>query len=185
MMRKIAVFCILFVMICSSKAAAGEVSPTGSVCWPMHFAGITVGINNDSHVVRLLGAGLFRKEEGDTGGRIFIDKGHSATLHVVFYTDKVVGELTIFTGVEPLSETEQKKAESQYFNPTGGFGNWHALHLGSKQEDVINNLGKPKSIDENHGWKYLTNCSCEIQDFFTIYFKDGRISKVIFSSPPG
>ncbi len=141
LMRKIAVLCIFFVLIYSSNAAADEVSPKGSVCWPMHFAGITVGINNDSHVVRLLGAGLFRKDEGDTGGRIFIDKRHSATLHIVFYTDKVVGELTISTGVLPLSAPDQKKAESQYFNPTEGFGNWHALHLGSKQEDVINNLG--------------------------------------------
>ena len=74
----------------------------------MHFAGITVGINNDPQVVRLLGDGLFRKNDSDTGGRIFVDKKHSATLYIVFYADRIAGDLILSAGVGNLPQTDQK-----------------------------------------------------------------------------
>src|SRR5258707_15062904 len=66
----------------------------GMVCWPLNFSGVTLGVTSDSQVERLLGKGVARKNEGDTGGRYFTDEGRTAMLHVVSYTDSVVGELT-------------------------------------------------------------------------------------------
>ena len=67
----------------------------GSVCWPLHISGITLGETNDSEVLRLLGKGLERTGQVETAGRFFTNKGHTATLHVISYTDEVVGEVTL------------------------------------------------------------------------------------------
>ena len=48
-----------------------------------------------------MGPGVFRKDEGDTGGRYYTESQGTATLHVVSYTDSVVGELTISAGIDP------------------------------------------------------------------------------------
>jgi hypothetical protein len=118
--------------------------PPGTVCWPLHFSGISLGLTTDSEVQRLLGKGVARKAEGDTGGRYFIDEEHTATLHVVSYTDYVVGEVTLRAGVDPAVPTnELKQAESKWFKPADGFGNWHALRLGSSRDDVA----KPAAVE--------------------------------------
>lgn len=169
----------------SSQVTAQEKPLSNGVCWPLNFAGITAGVNNDDQVVRLLGRGIFQQNAIDTGGRIFVDKKHTSMLQVICYTDRVVGDIIVSVGIENLLPIEQKKAESPYFNPMEGFGNWHALHLGSTEEEVINNLGQPESKGKDGGWRYLTNCTCEIQNYFTIYFKNGRINKVVFSAPAG
>lgn len=113
----------------------------GTVCWPLHVSGIVPGVTDDSQVKRLLGAGVVRRGEGDTGGRYFIDEAHTATLHVVSFTMNVVGEVTLRDGVDPnLRANELKQAESQWFRPDEGLGNWHALHLGSSQQEVLKNF---------------------------------------------
>ena len=114
--------------------------------------GITVGTTTDSQVQRLLGQGVFRQHEGDTGGRYFIDLKGSMTLHAVSYTDRVVGELTLLPGIDPtIRVSERKSAMTKWLDPDEGFGNWHALRLGSSKEEVFKNLGKPKkkSGDDN------------------------------------
>jgi hypothetical protein len=176
---------VILALTISFEASAQEKSSNSNVCWPLHFAGITAGVNNDDQVVRLLGQGLFNKNTGDTGGRIYIDKNHTASLQVVCYTDRIVGDITLSAGIDSISPKLQKKAVSLYFDPREGFGNWHALHLGSTEDEVIKNLGAPENKDKDGGWRYLTNCTCEIQDYFTIYFKNGRINKVVFSAPAG
>jgi hypothetical protein len=176
---------VIVALSLSFQATAQEKPSSSNVCWPLNFAGITAGVNNDDQVVRLLGQGIFQKNAGDTGGRIFVDKKHTSTLQTVCYSDRIVGDIILSAGIENLPPNEQKKAESPYFNPMEGFGNWHALHLGSTEEEVIKNLGQPESTSKDGGWRYLTNCTCEIQDFFTIYFEKGRIKKVVFSAPPG
>ncbi len=155
------------------------------VCWPLNFAGVTLGITTDPQVTRLLGEGLFQKNVPDTGERIFVDKKHTATLQTVSFTDWVVGEVTLAAGVEGISKTDLRKAESSFFNPEDGFGNWHELQLGSTQAEVEQNLGEPAEKDENGGWVYYTACACELPEYFTIYFTKGRIGKVVFSAPPG
>ena len=74
--------------------------PLSPVCWPLNFAGITLGVTTDSEVQRLLGKGVFRKDEGDTGGRYFIDSKHTATLHTVSYTDTVGRSAIIITAID-------------------------------------------------------------------------------------
>lgn len=158
----------------------------GAVCWPLHFSGITLGITNDSQVQRLLGRGVFRSKEGDTGGRYYIDKKAKATLHVVSYTDTIVGEVTIVEGISPeIAVSERKDAVTPWFSPDEGFGNWHALRLGSTKEDVLKNLGKPESEISTDEWRYSSTCTCELPEFFTMSFKNGRLFKIVLSSPPG
>lgn len=160
--------------------------PHGTVCWPLHFAGITLGISTDSHVQRLLGRGVFRATEGDTGGRYYIDKHAKATLHVVSYTDSIVGEVTISEGVSSeIAATERKKAVTPWFTPEEGFGNWHALRLGASKDDVLKNLGKPEKEISPDEWQYSVACTCELPEYFTLSFRSGRLVKIIFSAPPG
>jgi len=179
-MKNISVIIAVILLPFASPATAAE-----KVCWPLHFAGVTLGITTDPEVARLLGKGIFRKNEGDTGGRVFVDKAHTATLHTASFTDYIVGELTISVGTESLTKAELITAESDYFNPKDGFGNWHALRLGSTEAEVTKNLGTPAEKDQKSGWVYYTSCACEIPEYFTIYFTKGRITKVVFSAPAG
>ncbi len=176
---------ILIASILVSIASSGLAAEKEKVCWPLHFAGVTLGISTDPQVARLLGKGLFRKSDGDTGGRVFVDKAHTATIHTVSFTDQIVGELTLSVGTGSLTKAELKKAETAYFNPKDGFGNWHALKLGSTEAEVTQNLGEPSEKDKLGGWVYYASCACEIPEYFTIYFTKGRITKVTFSVPAG
>ena len=169
-----------------NSAPADSSTPPGSVCWPLHFSGITLGVTTDSQVQRLLGQGVFRKKEGDAGGRYFIDVKSSATLHVVGYTDAVVGELTILSGIDPaITPAERAHAATRWFNLDEGFGNWHALHLGSSKEDVLKNLGAPEKKKSTDEWTYSTTCTCELAEFFTLFFKNGQLFKIVMSAPAG
>lgn len=174
------------------STAADRIEPSrlvdtpGTVCWPLHFAGITLGVTNDSQVRRLLGDGVYRRSEGDTGGRYFVDKARRATLHVVMYTDSVVGELTVTAEIDSsLQKAEQSKAASKFFDPDEGFGNWHALHLGSTKADVLKNLGEPARKNNDDVWEYSTSCACEIPQSFAVRFRDGRLFQIVLSAPAG
>jgi hypothetical protein len=156
--------CALVVACMLATARSQELKlKRGTVCWPLNFSGITLGVTSDSEVERLLGKGVARKNESDTGGRYFIDEGHTATLHAVSYTDSIVGELTLRAGVDPaIHASELRQAESKWFKPTDGFGNWHALHLGSSPDDVLKNLGDPgkESPQMTGGTKPSVSASC-------------------------
>jgi hypothetical protein len=173
MNRQLTAVCGLAVACILLTAASQQLKlQRGMVCWPLHFSGITLGLTDDSEVERLLGKGVSRKDEGDTGGRYFIDEGHTATLHLVSYTDSVVGELTLRVGVDPaIQGNELKQAESKWFKPAGGFGNWHALRLGSSKDDVLKNLGEPKNRVAPNDWRYETICECELPEYFDVFLK--------------
>ena len=165
---------------CSVEAQTGK---KGTVCWPLHFAGITVGLTDDSQVQRLLGRGIFRPGEGHTGGRYFVDAKQAATLHVEGGVDSVVEVLTMHTGVDPtIKPSERNAAISKWFDPQEGFGNWHALHLGSSKDEVAQNLGQPESKVNVNKWVYETTCSCELPEYLTISFKEGRVSRLELSA---
>ena len=179
--------CVLIVvgMLATSRSQELKLK-RGTVCWPLNFSGVTLGVTSDSEVERLLGKGVARKNEGDTGGRYFIDEGHTATLHAVSYTDSIVGELTLRAGVDlAIHASERKQAESKWFRPTDGFGNWHALHLGSLRDDVLKNLGEPNKRIAANDWRYETICECELPEYFDVLFKDNTVVKIVFSAPPG
>ncbi|MDR2013285.1 MAG: hypothetical protein LBQ20_09660 [Rhodanobacter sp.] len=183
-------FLFLFLPVLS-LVAAGAVAddlklPQGTVCWPLHFAGITLGISTDSNVQRLLGKGVSRATKDDTGNRYYIDRHAKATLHVVSYTDSIVGEVTISEGVSSeIGAAERKSAVTPWFNPKEGFGNWHALNLGASKGDVLKNLGKPEEEISPDEWRYSTACACELPEYFTLSFRSGRLVKIILSAPPG
>lgn len=160
--------------------------PKGFVCWPLHFAGITLGVSTDSQVQRLLGPGVFRSNEGDAGGRYYIDKEAKATMHVVSYTYAVVGELTLTEGVSSvISANERAAAVSPWFDLKEGFGNWHALNLGSSKDDVLENLGSPEEELSNDEWQYSSRCACELPEYFVLSFKNNRVYKITLSAPAG
>jgi len=180
MHRTLFVVCVLAIGLLPPIADPEEArTPKGKVCWPLHFAGITVGDTTDSQVQRLLGRGVFRADEGHTGGRYFLDAKETATLHVVEGVDRVVEELTLRIGVDPaLKPSEHSAAASKWFQPQEGFGNWHALHLGSSKKDVLENLGEPQEVLKNKEWLYESTCSCELPNYLTIAFKNDRATEL-------
>ena len=187
MNRQLIVGCALVVVCIVSAARSQELKlKRGTGCWPLNFSGVTLGVTSDPEVERLLGKGIARKNEGDTGGRYFVDEGHTATLHLVSYTDSIVGEVTLRVGVDPaIPASELKQAESKWFKPADGFGNWHALHLGSSKDDVLKNLGEPKKRIAANDWRYETICECELPEYFDVFFKENTLVKVVFSAPVG
>jgi hypothetical protein len=46
-------------------------------------------------------------------------------------------------------------------------------------------LGEPKKRVTANDWRYETICECEIPQYFDLFFKDGKIDKVVFSAPAG
>ncbi len=147
----------------------------GTVCWPLSFAGVTVGVTTDSQVQRLLGEGVFRPEEGHTGGRYFIDANKTATLHIVEGVDRVVEEVTLSQGVAAeIKANERSAAVSKWFDPEEQFGNWHVLHLGSTEKEVLSNLGEPQEKLSANKWLWETTCTCG-SAYLTVAFKAGRL----------
>jgi hypothetical protein len=148
----------------------------GKVCWPLHFAGITLGNTTDSQVQRLLGRGVFRGGEGHTGGRYFLDVKHTATLHIEEGVDRIVDTLTLRTGIDSaLKPSEHSAAVSKWFEPQEGFGNWHAFRLGASRKEVLENFGEPQEVLRNGGWLYESTCSCDLPDYLTILFRNDRV----------
>lgn len=155
----------------------------GTLCWPLHLAGVTVGITTDSQAQRLLGRGIFRADEGHTGGRYFIDREHKVTLHIVGGVDNVTEELTFSEGVDAaIKPREQTAAVSRWVNPHEGFGNWHALHLGSAKAEVLDNLGQPQERLSADEWIYETTCACELPEYLSLKFKQGRVVELGLSA---
>ena len=178
---------IISILICLIASynfvLAGEL-PLSPVCWPLNFAGITLGVTTDPQVVRFLGEGLNQTRATETASRYYVDKDLTATLHTKSYTDYIVGELTVEEGVR-LSPEEAKIAISPWFDPKEQFGNWHKLHLGSSKTQVVENLGLPSEGKETDAWEYQSACACELPVYFTLYFRSDKIYKVVFSAPPG
>jgi len=189
-MKQLAVFFGLLAALAATAtvAAGAEESRRGSkpVCWPLHFSGVVLGITTDGEVQRILGKGAYRPDQGDAGGRYFVNAKHTATLHVVSFTDAIVGEVVLTHGVDPAIQAgELKVATSPFFDPDYGFGNMHALWLGSTKAEVLENLGPPEGDQARNEWRYSSGCACELPEYFTISFRKRRIYQVIFSAPPG
>ena len=174
---------VLLTILVASPVTGGEL-PLSPVCWPLNFAGITLGVTTDSEVKRLLGDGVPNQGEVSIGGRSYIDLKQTATLHTLSYTDFVVGEVTLQEGIA-VKPDQVSSATSKWFNPKQGFGNWHALHLGSTKDEVKKNLGAPVKGSTSDAWRYDSKCACELEIYFTLYFKNDRIYKVVFSAPAG
>ena len=175
---------VLLVALASAQSSSppSPETPKGTVCWPLNFAGLTVGVNTDSQVQRLLGKGVFRKDEGHTGGRYFTDVNAKATLHIVEGVDRVVDELTVTEGISmKIKASERSTAASKWFDPHESFGNWHALHLGSTKDDVLSNLGEPQKRINANQWQYESSCSCELTAYLSVSFEAGRLVRLALS----
>ncbi len=166
-------------LVFSLTPSQGQPKRKGTVCWPLHFAGITVGLTTDSQAQRLLGHGVFRSDEGHTGGRYFIDSKRTATLHIVEGVDTLIEELTLSSGISrKIAVTERSAAVSKWLDPREGFGNWHALNLGSSKDEVLANLGEPQKRETRNKWIYESTCSCELPEYLTLTFSQDRVSEI-------
>ena len=107
-------------------------------------------------------------------------------MKVSTFTDRVVGEIVLEQGVNAsLSATERAGAASKNLEPNEGFGNWHALRLGSTREEVQANLGPPAQVEGPDVWVFNAECTCEIPQYLTLHFEGGKVRRVVFSAPPG
>jgi hypothetical protein len=169
----------IVILISATVLLAQNKSPQkkrGTVCWPLGFAGVVVGTTDDSQTQRLLGAGVFRADEGHTGGRYYVDPKRTATLHIIEGVDKVIEEVIVSEGIDhTLKANEIHTAVSRWFDTQQGFGNWHALHLGSSKDAVLENLGEPQKKTTGDRWVYETACACELPEYLTLTFKRGRV----------
>jgi len=165
-------------------AILAEELPKSPVCWPLHFAGVTASVNVEAEVQRLLGPGILRDRDGDRS-RHYVDSTHTATLSFDF-SDSLVEQITVQEGIgADLKPGDLKRATSKWFDPKERFGNWGALHLGSSRDEVAENLGMPQEKPEPGQWRYQSKCTCELPEYFTVYFKGDRVTKIVFSAPSG
>ena len=149
----------------------------------MHYAGVIAGTSRDKHVVRLLGQGAHRPNESE-GVRYYVDPGAMMTMKVSTFTDGIVGEISLEQGVDrSLTKGERGRAVSRRLEPNEGFGNWHALRLGSTREEVQANLGPPTETSGPGVWMFNAECTCELPQYFTLHFEAGKIRRVVFSAP--
>ena len=62
MNRQLIVGCALVVVGMVSAARSQELKlKHGTVCWPLNFSGVTLGVTSDPEVERLLGKGILAK----------------------------------------------------------------------------------------------------------------------------
>lgn len=170
------------VSVAHSKPLASQ----GTVCWPLNLAGVVVGVTNESQSQRLLGEGVFRKDEGTTGGRYFIDATHKVTLHLIYGSDSVVEKLILSSGIDSaIHQTELQTAATKWLSPEASFGNWHALRLGSSRKAALENLGQPKIGYSGDRWVYQTTCTCELPEYFILYFEHGHLTRISLEAPQG
>ncbi len=177
---------LLLLAAAFATAQAQEPPPKpGSFCWPLHYGGLVLGVSQDKHVLRLLGAGAHRPQEGD-GSRYFVDARRTMTLKVSTATDGFVVEILLEQGVNAgLSRSEQARAVSRMLDPGEGFGNWHALRLGASRAEVQANLGDPAEAPSPDRWVFNAACSGDLPQSLTLQFQDGKLHRVLFSAPPG
>ena len=170
--------------IAGTVRSATATEPEG-FCWSLNFAGIVVGVSEDSHVERLLGANRF-SDRGDGRDRWYVDPAKSATIRVSSCTDRVVCELSVQKGLDADATAAGIDPKvSSFFDPQEGFGKWRSLHLGSQKDHVLANLGPPNEKKADGSWVYQRSCTCELPEYLTIYFKNEGISRIVLSAPPG
>lgn len=167
-------------------AYSQPITRQGAVCWPLNIAGVVVGVTNEPQSRRLLGNGIFRKNEGIVGGRYFIDRKRRTTLHLVYGTDAVVEKAVFSDGINvTIRRAELHNAVSKWLDAEETFGNWHALGLGSSKKAALENLGRPKKGYSGDVWTYQASCTCELPEYFILYFKNDHIFKVSLEAPQG
>ncbi len=88
-------------------------------------------------------------------------------------------------GTATFRSRVQQTSGHRHLEPDEGFGNWHALRLGSTREQVHENLGPPAETPSPDAWVYNAECTCELPQYLTLYFKAGKVVRVVFSAPSG
>jgi hypothetical protein len=168
-------------------AAPQVVQTPPPTCLPPFWGGVLAGSSVKGDVLRLYGPGIFVSEEGDTGGSYYRDSKGSITLHAVYYTDTVVGELEVIEGnALPLSARKRPEAVSPYLKPPF----LHAgLAFGSTEEAILAQMGRPTRKDKDKDGLvtlvYLSTCRCELESGISFALRNGKLAKVVYWSETG
>ena len=119
-----------------------------STCLPPFWGGLLAGASVKKEVLRLYGPGIFASEEGDIGGSYYRDAQGAITLHLVYYTDTIVGELEVIEGnALPLSARQRAEAVSPNLKPPF----LHAgLAFGATEEAVLSAMGQPSRKEKGN-----------------------------------
>jgi hypothetical protein len=175
---------IIIGLLLAAPPVAQAPPPT---CLPPFWGGVLAGSSIKEDVLRLYGPGIFVSEEGDTGGSYYRDAKGSVTLHAVYYTDNVVGELEVIEGnALPASIRKRPEAVSPYLKPPF----LHAgVAFGSTEKAVLVTMGQPTRREKGNGslvtLAYLSACRCELESGISFIFKDGKLFKVLYWSDSG
>jgi hypothetical protein len=163
-------------------AASQVVKAPPSTCRPPFWGGVLAGWSIKEDVLRLYGPGVFAPEEGDTGGTYYLDAKGTITLHAVYYTDTIVGELEVIEGNGlPSSIRQRPEAVSPNIRPPF----LHAgLAFGATEGAVLAAMGQPtrkeKGSDGAVTSVYRSACSCELESGISFVFRKGRLFKVVY-----
>jgi hypothetical protein len=173
-------FALLLGSATPGPAHAVQASP--STCMPPFWGGVLAGSSIKEDVLRLYGPGISAPEEGDTGGSYYLDAKGSVTLHAVYYTDTIVGELEVIEG-NALPPSARKRPEAVSPNLKPPF--LHAgLPFGSTEEAVLAAMGQPtrkeKEGDSFVTFIYLSACRCELESGISFVFKNSRLVKIVY-----
>ena len=167
-------------------AAPPAAQAPAATCLPPFWGGVLAGGSDRRDVEKLYGRGYFVANEGDSGGSWYRDAKGTVTLHAVYYTDRVVGDLEVFEGnALPPSARKRPEAVSSYLQPPFLHG---GLAFGAAEEAVLSNMGTPsrkeKSEEGLETLVYVTSCRCELESGISFAFKKGRLVKVVYWSDP-
>jgi hypothetical protein len=168
-------------------AASQAVQAPAPTCLPPFWGGVLAGSSVKGDVLKLYGRGIFVSKEGDTGGSYYRDAKGTVTLHAVYYTDTVVGDLEVIEGnAIPLNARQRPEAVSPYLKPPF----LHAgLAFGSTEEAVLSSMGQParreKGEDGLVTFVYQSSCRCNVEAGISFVFRKGRLIKAVYWNEPG
>jgi len=156
-------------------------------CVPPFWGGVLAGQSTKDHVLRLYGSGVFTPNEGDSGGTYYRDSKRSITLHVVYYTDEMVGALELIQGnALPSSARASSGAVSRYLKPPFLF---EGLTFGATEAAVLSRMGTPSREEKDEeGLRtlvFLSTCGWDLESGISFVFRRSRLVKVIYWAASG
>jgi hypothetical protein len=118
----------------------------------------------DASVTKLLGPGLFTTQEGEGGGRYYVDAARTVTLHVEIGADSSVASLELSHGIvlpAGLTVADDPKVISRAL--TGNASASKGIKLGMSVAQLTKALGKP-AHDERSGVQRIVSYEDNVND---------------------
>jgi len=127
-----------------SDSAKGAPSASASARrYVQQIAGVNLG-DTEASAIRVCGSGLFTTQEGDGGGRYFVDPAHTKTLHLELGAESVIDGIELSYGVIlPAGLTLQD--DPHVISPAlaGTVSASKGITLGMSMAQIKERLGEP------------------------------------------